>query len=265
MVDQEKIDLLKQLRTNAKISISKKISKIDQSIDQDKSYMEVLELYESLQTKVKTAAELTGKLINADSDHESECRDWLKEVISKVADCEARKDQFLVAKQSNEKIEVVKNSEKINIDENLTADKLSMDLEVTHKDKCEGRKINTEHQIEKKIGIVHQRIHNIKLLIHEKCSPSKVRVLHEKLQIIVKELKQLSESSLSESLDMDYLLMDVDGCSGDVAEYLDAGNICHSEEKRENSPRSKYHQIKRIELPKFRGDKKEYFFMESCI
>ena len=110
MVDQEKIDLLKQLRTNAKISISKKISKIDQSIDQDKSYMEVLELYESLQTKVKTAAELTEKLINADSDHESECRDWLKEVISKVADCEARKDQFLVAKQSNEKIEVVKNS-----------------------------------------------------------------------------------------------------------------------------------------------------------
>ena len=66
--------------------------------------MDVLELYESLQTKVQTASELTDRLINADSDNESECRDWLKEVISNIAECEARRDQFLIAKQSKKKI-----------------------------------------------------------------------------------------------------------------------------------------------------------------
>ena len=59
--------------------------------------------------------------------------------------------------------------------------------------------------------------------------------------------------------------MDVDVCSGDVAEYLEAGELRHSEEKCENTPSSIYHQIKRIELPKFKGDKKEYFSWKAAF
>ena len=52
MSDEEKVELLKQLRTNTKISISKKISKIEKSMDENKNISEIVIISNSMREKL---------------------------------------------------------------------------------------------------------------------------------------------------------------------------------------------------------------------
>ena len=82
--------------------------------------------------------------------------------------------------------------------------------------------------IKRKVDIIDQRIQIIRKLITEKGSPSRIQLLHEKLQLIMEETKCMAQNS-QEYTSLDEIELEVDSCGGEVAEYLESkGGMKHN-------------------------------------
>ena len=79
------------------------------------------------------------------------------------------------------------------------------------------------------------------------------------------EIKSLMNGSLEKMSVVDDMELEVDLCSGEVAEYIEANEKKNEPIKYESSLNNTCNHIKRIELPKFKGEKREYFSWKAAF
>ena len=113
---------------------------------------------------------------------------------------------------------------------------------------------------------VLKRIEMIKDLIQSNSSVAKIKSLHEKLLDIFNELKILHKHSMvSPAQHLEDLELELDICSSDVMEYLEKRGYDNKTKDIETKLPPISDQIKKIELPKFSGNKANYFHWKAAF
>ena len=229
MDEGEGAEFFKRLRKGAKISITKKIKKINSLYRQPNSKASVLKILEGVKSKFSDAKEYNDKLIKIEPD-DKQITAWLEDINEEIEACKTRIFEFFDSVEYEEIKE--NNSTKLWVD---------------------------------KVENMKQRIVCISKSISEKTL--------QKLQDSFRELKIPSayDKSFLDESQVDNLELSVDNCIADAAGYIEA---CSMETEKINRANYKNHQsihsqLKRVEIPKFNGEKEKYFnwklaFM-SCV
>ena len=156
MENEESINLLKKLRTGAKISISKKINKINSVCQEPNSRESVLKTLETVKIKLEEAKEYNNKLKEMTPEYQS-LGVWSEDLEKEVDMCETQMLEFFKSDKYKE------------IDEKNAAE-LKKDFSYMESI----RPLKEE--------MIKERMEGIKIAIIEKCANKKIEVLTLKLQ-----------------------------------------------------------------------------------
>ena len=233
----EDIELLKKLRKGAKISISKKINKIKETYKEPNSKEVVEAVLEAIKCKYQEAQDVNTKLksLITDESEKNNLSTWEKDLCTEVETCEKQISEFFLSDD-------YKDSKSI-IPGNVAAKQA-------------------------KVNIIETRITGIQNSMKEKCSNKKVELLAKKLQETHENMKQNFQKITDFENDswLDSLELSVDNCLAEAADYCEKNaSINNDDFKQSKKDDIVSSQLKRIEIPKFNGDKENYFHWKSAF
>ena len=240
---EEQIILLKQLRTNQKISITKTINKIQDGIQ---NYMKIENMEQNLdklQEKFKNTEEYTHKLKTLDVDNE-EYEKWSEDLHKAIQPC------------IEEALRYIKSVEEHKEETNQLQQESST------------RKSKQSNNIKHHCKVVEDRINMLNDLMKQKeTSVVKIRTLQEKLQDLFNETNSRISNLEWEEGDntwIDDLRLKVDMCTVEVMEYLKDLEDNIPKDTSDNQ-KNICDKLKRIELPIFDGNKANYFNWKTAL
>ena len=243
MGETKNMDFLKQLRTNKKISITKNISKVKSMTENNEQISAVEQTINVIKESLSEARILNDQMISLDLEGGVIDKKWINELEQNTQDCILVAEAYIEEKKSD----VQQKSSDV-------SDKLAYLSTKDHENSIEMIKRN-------KLENLNTRIKTIESLMKSNASAKKITCLSEKLNEILHDTK-LWWNSLQIHHDQwfDNIEQDVDMCLAEIMEYIEE----HGTNKPSNntlalSTNESCNQIKRVELPKFEGDKSQYF------